>query len=108
MVFFQRTLCLVDVPLAHTVMGIKAIFTGSPSRKMLYGHSHAVRGNSVTATLDPRDNPLKDAAYQLRILPKGAVAALPSGICQYIRHIHISLFHTYAVPFPADAVCKII
>ena len=108
MIFLKRSFRVIHIPLPHLIMGVKAIFPGASAWKMLHGHGNPLWRYPMFASLDPWDQMSKNLADQLWIFSKCSVASLPSWICYNIRHIHISFFQAYPIPFPADAVSEII
>ena len=94
----------IYVPLAHLVMGIKAVFAGSAAGEMLYGERHAIIGHSLVATLNCRHDDIHNTGSEFGVLAKGAVIALPAGIGQKVRHVHVTLADAHCVPVAADSV----
>ena len=106
MVCAQAVLCLVHIPLSLDIMGVESVFPGSASREMLDGDSDSVSCHAPAAPLYAGNQTLHNGAHKPRILTKGSIGPLPSGVCHDIGHIHIPLFHSHCIPFPPDTLCK--
>ena len=106
MVFLQTAGCGIHIPLACCIVGVKAVFTGAASRKMLDGHGNSLWRHAVFASLNARNQPLHDLGYQFGVLPEGTEGALPAGVCHHVRHIHISLFQSAGIPLTPHNIRK--
>ena len=108
MVFLKTSLCLVHIPLSHSIMRIKTILSGTAAGEMFYGQSNTVRGNTIFTTLNDRYDMSKNLTDKFRVFSESSVGSLPAGIGNNIGHIHIAFFHTDSIPFSPDTVSKII
>ena len=108
MVFLQAAFGLVDVPLAHLIVRVKAVFARAAAREMLDGHRDAVFCHAVRTALDARDQVAENVADERCVLAKGAERALPARVRHRVGHVHVALAQARGVPAVADAVGKFV
>ena len=98
----------VHVPLARSVMGVKAIFARAAAREVLGRYRNAILGHTMVAALNTGDNMGHNLADQGWILAKSTVGTLPARVGYSVCHVHIAFTQAAGVPFAADGIGKLV